>query len=50
MKKYFCFSKIVRVTLSDYTQRSAYKRYNVVGNHPDSVGLFESSDVIPLVN
>ena len=34
---HFCFSKIVRMILGEYDQRAVYKRYNVVGNGPDSV-------------
>ena len=34
---YCFFSKIARMIVGEYRQRSVYKRYNVVGNGPDSV-------------
>ena len=37
-------AKIVGMIVGEYVQRAVYKRYNVVGNGPDSV--LETSSVI----
>ena len=34
---YFCFAKIICMIVDEYKQRAVYKRYNLVGNIPDSV-------------
>ena len=40
---YVCFAKVARMIVGEYEQRSVNKRYNVVGNGPDSVLAISSA-------